>query len=188
MRDIWRAIVNMINRAVIRRVDMSGALPLVQVQVQESETLDRVELRQDYGFDSWPKRGAEGIFFAVGASRSHGVLLGVGDRRYRFQFNAEGEVAMHDDQGQSVYLKRDGLMLNSPFKVDVAAPEVNVTANSANIDADETEITGNLTIGGNLLVEGQYDLGGTGGKKVAVDGDPIVANKVVASTTKGRAK
>jgi phage gp45-like len=39
------------------------------------------------------------------APRSHGVLIVVGDRRYRLERIASGDVVIHDNQGQKVHLK-----------------------------------------------------------------------------------
>ncbi|MFV2291099.1 baseplate assembly protein, partial [Escherichia coli] len=44
--------------------------------------------------------------------RSHGVVVVVADRRYRLKGLRRGEVALYDDQGQSVVLTRSGLVVN----------------------------------------------------------------------------
>ena len=47
-------------------------------------------------------------------NRSHGVAFQVGDRRYRLYKMKEGEVALHDDQGQWIHLKRSGVLFKVP--------------------------------------------------------------------------
>jgi phage baseplate assembly protein V len=154
-------------RAIVRLVDDAGGWQSVQIDVLGGETHDGVERVQDYGFTSHPRPGAEGVLLCPGGLRSHGLVIAVGDRRFRLKDLVEGEVAVHDDQGQVVKLARAGIEITTPLKVAVNAPEVIVTA--------ETKV----------VVEcPEVHLGAEGGKKVARHDDPVVAGKVVASTTK----
>lgn len=51
------------------------------------------------------------------------------------------------------------------------------------------EITGNVTVTGDLLINGNAKLGGASGtKKIVLDGDAVVAGHVVATSTKAEAK
>jgi phage gp45-like len=49
------------------------------------------------------------------------VVISIEDRRYRLTGLAEGEVALYDDLGQVVHLRRGGLFLESPLNVTVKA-------------------------------------------------------------------
>lgn len=168
LAPMGRAVSMMVARVVVRLVNDAGGLQVLQVDGLADETLDAVERFQNYGFTSRPRPGAEGIMVSVGGVRSQGVVIAVDDRRYRLRAMAEGEVAMFDDLGQLVHLKRDGILVHTALKVVVEADTVSVTANSALIDSADIQ------------------LGGAGGKKVALDGDLVVGGKVVASSAKVR--
>ena len=60
------------------------------------------------------RMAAEAFVTYAGSSRSHGVALVTGDRRYRLYKLEEGEVALHDDQGHQVHIKRDGIYVSAP--------------------------------------------------------------------------
>ena len=85
------------------------------------EILEKVERFQEYGFTSVPKNGAEAVLVAVGGSREHGLVVAIDDRRYRLKGLAAGEVALYDDQGQKVHLKRDGIYAETDGKIEAIA-------------------------------------------------------------------
>lgn len=157
----------MVARAVVRLVDDAGGIQALQLSVLADEVLDGVERLGEYGLSTHPHPGAEAVVVCAGGLRSHGLVVAVGDRRFRLKGLEAGEVALHDDQEQVVKLARAGIEIVTPLKVEVTAPEVTVTADTrVVVDCPEVH------------------LGGTGGRKVARHDDPVVAGKVVASTTK----
>lgn len=101
----------LVGRAVLRAVDDTSALQTMQIEILDGEVLDGVERFQNYGLTSVPFVGAEKIVLSIGGSRSHTLIIVVDDRRYRLTGLAEGEVALYDDQGQVVHVKRNGLHL-----------------------------------------------------------------------------
>jgi phage baseplate assembly protein V len=157
----------MVSRAVVRLVEDAGGLQTLQVAAVAGEVLDGVERFGEYGLASRPHPGAEALVVCVGGLRSHGIVVSVGDRRFRLKGLETGEVALHDDQGQVVKLARAGIEISTPLKVAVTAPEVTVTA--------ETKVIVDCPL---------VHLGGEGGKKVARHDDPVVSGKVVASTSR----
>lgn len=87
------------------------------------EQMSTIEHIQPYGIVSvvQPATGsgdqmesAEGMGMFMGSNRTHGMVLVAGDRRYRLYKLKNGEVAMHDDQGQQVHFRRDGLWGSVP--------------------------------------------------------------------------
>lgn len=159
LRPLKTGLSTLIGRAVMSYARQEGGMLLIQSERLADETADHLESFEGYGLAAWPLPGAEAIVASVGGVRSHGVVIAIADRRYRFELGAQGEVALHDDQGQVVHLKRDGIRIVSEFKVEVEAPEVTVTTNEAIVDADEATITGNLTVDGDLTVAGDVVLG-----------------------------
>ncbi|KAK0357001.1 hypothetical protein LTR94_002221 [Friedmanniomyces endolithicus] len=109
----------MVTRAVVAGVDDSKTMQSLQVDLLDDETQDAVEHFQPYGFTAHPRPGAEAVALSVGGLRGHTLLLGVADRRYRITGLQEGEVAIHDDQGQFVLLGRDGIRVVSPQGVSI---------------------------------------------------------------------
>lgn len=66
-----------------------------------------VEHLEPYGFTSRANSGAEAVVLFPDGDRSHAVVVTVSDRRYRLKGLQTGEVAVYDDQGQSVTLTRE---------------------------------------------------------------------------------
>lgn len=94
------------------------------LQIQGSGTVrDKVQHAQAYGFCSRPLVGAEAVTLNLGGNAAQSICIVVSDRRYVMQL-AEGEVALHDDQGQQIYLTRDGIVIQSPLAINVQAPKI----------------------------------------------------------------
>lgn len=149
----------MVSRAVVRIVNDALKLQGLQVELLDSEAQEEVERFQNYGMSARPKDGAEAIILCVGGLRSHAVVIAVDDRRYRLRNLEEGEVALYDDQGRVVHLRRDGIFISAPDKVIVEAPEVTVISDAVS-------------------------LGATGGPAVARVGDPVADGVITAGSAK----
>lgn len=119
-------IQGMIARGIVRLVSDSLQMQGVQIELLDGEAHDEVERFQDYGFTSVPHGGAEAVAICPGGLRSHAIVIRVDDRRYRLGGMEGGEVALYDDLGQVVHLKRDGILVSSPMKVIVEAPELHL--------------------------------------------------------------
>lgn len=78
---------------------------------------------------------------------------------------------------QYVRFSSAGIEVVSPNKVTVTAPNVEVNASTR----------AKVTTAHCDLISADVNLGATGGKKVVLDGDPVVAGAVVASSTKVKA-
>lgn len=167
-----RKAAMMIGLATVRLLTDGKGLQLLQVDGLDGETLDEVERFQDYGLVSRPKAGAEGILLSVMGARGESVIIAVADRRYRLRTLEEGEVALHDDQGQVVHLKRTSIDVQTPFDVNVTAGQkVNITA------SEEVRVVAPI-----VIVESQdIQLGGEGGMAVARVGDPISTGGTIMS-------
>ncbi len=124
-------VANMVSRAVVKLVDDSKKMQLLQVDLLEGETRDELEHFQGYGFNSVPLAGAEGVAVFVGGRRDHGIVIAVDDRRYRIRNLESGEVAMYTDQGDSIVIKRGGTIeVTAATKVIVGAPLVELAGNT----------------------------------------------------------
>jgi phage gp45-like len=138
----------------------------VQVTILDSDddippNIDRVE---PYGFSYRPPRKGFQAYMAFPAGdRSYGMALIIGDRRYQMEL-AEGEVALHDDEGNYVHLQRGGTI-----KVKASTKVL--------ADTPLFETTHDCKIGGNLLVLGTTHLQ----QVVNCDANVIVSGNVVAA-------
>lgn len=183
MASARRQISMMVGHAVLSLLNEDAGFQLAQVQLLDGETTDDVQRMQDYGFVSRPKAGAEGVYLSVQGVRSEGVLIALGDRRVRLRGLVDGEVAIHDDQGQVVILKRAGIEIHSPFKVSIDAPNVTVAGDAVAVTATTCTISADTA----NIDAGAVNLGGAGGKAVARVGDPVVGGVITQGSTKVKA-
>jgi phage gp45-like len=114
---------NGMSRSVVEQVDDTKYWQQGTHSLFANEQQGTVEHVHPYGFTSVPQKptgtgrlrqAAEAVFSFLGGNRSHGIAMLVGDRRYRLYKLDGGEVALHDDQGQQVHLKRDGIWASVP--------------------------------------------------------------------------
>ena len=122
INPLKRRVYAMIGRAIIELVNDSQGIQATQVSLR-GETQDDVPHLQQYGFTSHPLPGAEGVVLSLAANSSNTVIIAVDDRRFRLKSLQEGEVAIYDDQGSYIHLKRGGdIDIKSATKVFVDAP------------------------------------------------------------------
>jgi phage gp45-like len=86
-----------------------GAAARGEVLVEGMAGADEVPVVQAYGFQSRPADGAEAVVVQVGSNADQALAIAVDDRRYRIAL-AGGEVAIYDDLGSRVVLKRGGVI------------------------------------------------------------------------------
>ena len=160
----------MVARVTLTRVDDATGVQSVQAAALADELVEG-ERVQNYGFTSAPFPDAEGVAVFPGGLRSHPLVIAVDDRRYRLKGLQAGEVAVYDDQGQSIVLSRDGIRVVTAKSIEFEAGE------RFRVTAPDIELVGNVVTGGEA---GQ-------GKAIARHDDPVVAGKVVATAIKSRA-
>lgn len=140
MRQVW----NRLRLIYAQGVGVLIGANKVQTQVLDEETLENIDRVEPYGFSYRPKPGCETYLLFPAGDRSYGVAIIIGDKRYQMSL-AEGEVAMHDDEGNHVHLKRGGII--------EAKASTKVIA-----DTPLFETTKDCKIGGNLEVLGTTHL------------------------------
>ena len=120
LSPIRRRLGALMKRGVWLRREADAGTQLGQVSLLSGETRGRVEKLEQYGFTSAALAGAEAFATAVGGSADHCLVLCVADRRYRLRGLQDGEVAIYDDLGKAVILKRDGTIeIRAPSGVDL---------------------------------------------------------------------
>jgi len=119
--DVIRVGITSIREGAIRRFNATG---------RPGETFEDGTFLQQYGLASRPKaNSAEGLVIKKG----NGVyLIATGDRAVTIEL-ADGEVALHTDEGDNIHLKRDRIIeVNGGEKVIVntKVAEINATTSA----------------------------------------------------------
>jgi phage baseplate assembly protein V len=148
LNPLKRRINTMITRGILQISNSATKMQSLQIKTLGGMVLDKVEHWESYGLTSQPHPGSEVLILNAGGKSANAVAVAVGDRRYRMTGLAGGEVALHDDQGQTIVLYRDRVEIKTPNRVDVIAPKV-------------------------VILSDNINLGGEGGAKVARVGDKV---------------
>lgn len=162
MQPLQRRVLLMVGRAVIEAVNDQPGVQLVNHTALNGEVKDGDERFQEYGFTSKPFPGAEDIFICVGGNRDHAIVIACEDKRYRLKGMADGEVALYDDQGQKVHLKRNGIAVESPVNILLKTDGI------LRLDADGIEIHGRSYVQTDVAGKGQRETN-TGGANFFTD-------------------
>lgn len=134
-----------LTRGTVEKVNDGPKMQEIDVNLLQDEKKQGVERWQNYGFSSVPlgptaKKYAEALIGFLGGNRSHGVVLGIDDRRHRPKNMKSGESVQYDDQGQQVHLSREGIRIKGgekqlPVHVDIGDTHAEFTKEQVIIKA-----------------------------------------------------
>lgn len=143
---------------VVGNVKRTSPIQRATVDGLASEAIPGVELWQHFGFTSTPPAGTQAIVLPLGGRTSASVIVATEAAAVRLVLNQAGEVAIYNQDGDYVWLKRNGhIKVKSALEVTIDAPTTNVTGNLA--------VAGNVSAGGNVTAIGTItDKLGAGGK------------------------
>jgi len=146
IQPLRRRVMLMVSRAVIKVVNDAGGIQKLQIVGYDGELLEGVERFQEYGLTSVPKGNAEAVATAVGGNRSHTIVIALDDRRFRLKNLKPGEVALYDDLGQKVHLKRDGIYVETPMKLEaIIGTSARIQAPAGvRLETPNLEVTGEI--------------------------------------------
>lgn len=148
MQPLKNRVLSMIGRALIKAVDDSQGIQLVQVSALAGENMDKVPRFQEFGFTSNPPEGSEAVLLAVGGTRENVLIVATDKRSVRKLNLASGEAAIYTANGTFVHVKMNG--------------EVHIKgATKVKLETATTEITGNVTVAGNINCAGNVFGGNT---------------------------
>jgi phage baseplate assembly protein V len=135
-------------RGTVVLANAATMMQSLQMRLTAGEVKDDLEHFEPYGFTSNPLPGAEAITAFLGGDRSHGVVLVVADRRYRFKALESGEVAISTDEGDKIHFKRGRI-------IDIETGTLNIKAAIAvNFDTPQITQTGLITSDGDQIAAG----------------------------------
>lgn len=150
-----QALLNLATRCRVMLADSSSRAQTLQAALLDGEPKDGLEHIEPFGFTACPMPGAEGVALFFGGDRSHGVVLAVGDRRFRIIELAPGESAQYNSSGHHFRLYHDRAELVTPRYVVKADDEVV-------FDTPKVRMTGDVEAAGDMT-----DRMGAGGKSMA---------------------
>lgn len=188
MRNLLTLLRGLLGRGVVESVDDTPMMRTVQAEFLPGDVREGLEHFEPYGFTSRVKEGAEAIGAFFNGDRSHGVVLVTADRRFRLHVE-EGEVAVFDDQGQKVVLKRDGILVETPKNltatvggnaVATVSGTTTLKSGAVTIDATSVHITGTLSVDGHI--SGTGGLAVSGGTGAAVTGSITATGDIHAGS------
>lgn len=153
----------------------TGPVQTMQVVVSAKETMDMPRLAE-FGFTSRPPKDSDCAVMFISGERTWGVVIATGNQKFRLQLEEDGEAALYDAFGKSIWLKKDGIVIDGGDKP--------ITINRAKGIAITSTDDVTVDMGGkNLIVTnpGAVNLTGAGGRKVVCDGDPVSGGVVHAA-------
>lgn len=115
-------------RTLVKMIFPDKPMQTTQVILDDGTPKDDVEYYEPYGITSTcpDDDERESLTLTFDDDISQCINIMVGSRKLRMNV-AKGEVALYDDMGQVVHLKRDMLLLKSPNKVEVDTPTLHCT-------------------------------------------------------------
>jgi phage baseplate assembly protein V len=107
-----RRVLNAVGCGRVNTGNDSGRVQILQIQLSSNEIKDDTPRLAEFGFTSMPPVGSDAIVVFMGSDRSQGAVIATGHQASRLKNLKAGEVAIYDDQGQSVFLTRAGIVIN----------------------------------------------------------------------------
>lgn len=138
LRPLADRISGMIGVGKLTRID-PGANQQCQVEMQEDVMRDKIPHHLPYGFAHVPQPGAEPLVAYLRGDASGGIVIQIRDPRHQPTL-APGEVALHDDQLQTIHITRTGILIKTDKLVTIASPTALFTG--------DVEIQGECRING----------------------------------------
>lgn len=180
MRSLATRLSTVALRGVVTGSDDANGIQSVSVKSLPQQSPLTMERFQSYGFTSAPKDGAEAITLSLGGDRARSVCLLVDDRRYRVTTLKPGEVAIYDDQDQSVKLTADGIEIDGKA-LKMTAPTLEMNAPTTTINATTFVVNASQKC---VVAAPFVHLGGEGGQPVSRVGDSIGNYQITSGSPK----
>jgi phage baseplate assembly protein V len=171
---LYALILHMIGRGRVTAAKDDGNVQLLQIRLGPDEIRDNTARLAEYGFTSMPPIGADAVALFIGGNRSSGVIIATGHQASRLKNLQSGEVAIFDNQGQSVYLTRTGIVINGanlPITINNTPKVIVNAATEVDLNTALLKVSGKITAGGDISATGDITATGT-----------ITAPNVVGST------
>ena len=150
--------------------------PIQRVQVQglADETLQEIEQLQQFGFTSYAPADTDVIVIPLGGDTSHGIVIASEHGSFRVKNLQSGEVAVYDESGSSIVLKKGKLIEMNCDTLHIKA-KTKIHMESPLVEASQV-----LTAQGQINGNGGLAISGGGGATVSgslkTTGDVVAGN------------
>lgn len=155
-REIDIAVRDMLRRGTLEEVDDSGSLQMLKMRGLASDKPRRVTRLQSFGLTSNPPAGANAVLLALGGRSDRLLALGLEHKDHRPTGIPGGGTALYDASGQIIKMTGDEKTVIEVGTLTIIADQV-------------------------VIESGDINLGGLGGKPVAVEGTITSDGAVCAS-------
>ncbi|MDR5815785.1 phage baseplate assembly protein V [Caballeronia sp. LZ033] len=116
LNALSRRIRLFVSRAVISFVDDTRTVQYLQAKINALETVGDIPRYVEYGLSSNPPLGSEALIVFGNGERTNGIVIATSNAKFRVTALKSGEVVVHDNTGQKVYLSQDGMVLDGGGK------------------------------------------------------------------------
>lgn len=175
-------------RGTLNLVKSADNIQKVQVSGLADETLQDVELMQQFGLTSVPPAGTQVVVLPMGGETTHSIVIATENGSFRVKNLKSGETAVYDESGSTIILKQgrlieidcDILKITATTKVEISSPLVETDR----VLTAQGQINGN----GGMAIQGGSGASFTGnvnqtGGSITTDGDVVASNKSLVSHT-----
>ena len=119
-------------RGKLNLVKSADNIQKVQVSGLADETLQDVELMQQFGLTSVPPAGTQVVVLPMGGETTHSIVIATENGSVRVKNLKSGETAVYDESGSTIILKQgrlieidcDILKITATTKVEISSPIV----------------------------------------------------------------
>ena len=121
---LWRRVSNLVGFGRITATDDTGGVHKAQIKLGQDEIRDATPVLALYGMHSHAPPGSDVTVLFNGGDRSNGLAIASGNQGARPRGTQAGEVALYDNQGQQVFIGRNGIRIvgaGLPVTIDATA-------------------------------------------------------------------
>lgn len=134
-------------------VDTSKPVQKAQINGLADETLNEIDVMQQFGFTSHLPADTQVVVVPIGGTTSGAVIVASENKTYRVLNLEEGEVAIYDKSGSTITLKKGKV-------VNINCDKLNITCSDMKIDSSTLSITSETTHTGNMNFTGAVSASG----------------------------
>jgi phage baseplate assembly protein V len=158
LHKLGRRMLLMVGRGSLTLTDDTAPVQLMQARMNGAEVIPEIPRFAEYGLTSNPPAGTQVVIAFKNGDRNDGIVIATSNAKYRMKALKTGEVAIHDDKGQSVYLSAAGIVVNGGGKPITLTNTPKVRAETALLECTGDIVDHCDTTGRSMVADRQiYD-------------------------------
>lgn len=182
-------------RGILNLVKSGSDIQQVQVSGLADETIQDLELMQQFGFTSVPPAGTQAVVIPIGGKTTHGIIVATENGSFRVKNLKSGETAIYDSSGSTIILKNGRVIDIECDSFNVKCKQYQVTASDGanfvtpKLETDQQFVSqGQISGNGGMTVQGGTGASFTGsvtqkGGSFSTDGDVVASGKSLVTHT-----